>query len=112
MANATNFTKPSESSTKFGIKNVSPFILLLQNASALLMQNGIQKLLLGLGNVSPINIVKGTQYSTNFGTGKNFLLLQNIKFFLLQDKSKLLLEGMPVMNQNFTKPSINATNYT
>lgn len=61
--NSTNFSKPSQVNTGYGVFDPDTDVLLLQNGTdSLLLQNGSDKLLLGGSGEGP----KSTNYSQPF----------------------------------------------
>ena len=68
MANPTNFTMPTKQVTNYDLEAAdSTDILLLQTGDSLLLQNGVDNLLIESGiGVKPVNYVKSDLNPTNY----------------------------------------------
>lgn len=113
MTNQTNYTKPSVSPTNFGAKSTSTDVLLLQTEDDLLLQDDLTKILVESGEFISANFAAESIESTGYSPDLlNLLLLETGYKMLLQDGEFLFLEEVPGKELNYTKSTINATNYT
>lgn len=114
MTNPTNYAKPSVNPTGFGNRPTSTDILLLQAGDDLLLQDDSTKILIESGEFISANFVAGEQISTGYSPDLlNILLLETGYRMFLQDGNEFLfLEEVPGKELNYTKSTVNPTNYT
>lgn len=112
---ATNYSSGSLTPTNYGTAATSKDVLLLQTESNLLLQDGIDSLLLASGGLKAVDYTKVSINASNYGPRliKRMLLeINDGSLLLFQDGSKLFLEEIEGLPTNYTPVTLNPTDYT
>ncbi len=113
--NATNYSKGTLASTNYGTGATKTDVLLLETGDELLQQNEIVSLLLASGGILASNYSGIALNASGYGPKlvKTLLLeIEEVSRFLLQDETVLFLEEIEGKGVDYTKTTLNPTNYT